>query len=96
MAARTLAVLNQPDLFSGPAMDLRAFWPAPGSQLEGAPPSDEPCVIRWKSRWRGAEEAKCNSKQTFWYQVNHIRLSLCLLHAKRMSKRKGVVVTAAN
>ena len=79
--------------------DLRAWWPArPGSNLKDAAPSDRHCeceIFWWKYGRRKAPKARCVSRQAFWYQVNHLRLSLCRFHATQLARRKGVEVRPA-
>jgi hypothetical protein len=87
---------EQPDLFSGEATDWRAFWPAPGSNLRDAAPSDSPCrcdIFFWKYGRRTFPKAHCVSNKAFLYKVNHLILSLCYFHASQLARRKGVVVS---
>lgn len=78
--------------------DLRAFWPAPRSILEGALPSGKPCtweIYRWVGKHRATPKAHCNSEKSFRYTVNGwLQADLCVLHAKMLAGRKSVVVTA--
>jgi hypothetical protein len=70
--------------------DWRAFWPAPGADLFGAALSDKPCEYHF--RMRGViRSARCGHKARH-YQVNHLKLSLCICHARQMAGRKGLLV----
>ena len=74
------------ELFTG---QLTAFLPrrAVVLNLEDAKASDKPC------EWHPGGK-QCVSEKWYWFRVNHILLSLCRFHAKRMAQKKGMEVWA--